>query len=366
MRNLFGRQADPDPYGPAEERPARRLLLPFFTLVFVIGLVGGLALAAWLIGPSDVDTTQQAPEPVPLSDAPTTAAGAAPKAVPAATADNDASPEASERARWQPRTVPPMPSWQEHGVATREPLDRPAVAVVIDDLGEQRRRSRAMAQLPGPLTLSYFPHTPALARLVGEAQRRGHEIMLHMPMASAKALNPGPKPLTAALDPASNRRRLAGALAAFPEPGPVAVNNHMGSAFTTNAHQMRGVLNALARRGVLFLDSLTAENSQARQLARRTGADVVARDIFLDHKRDPAAIRRALARTVRIAEKHGTAIAIGHPYPETRRALADWLPQAKERGLAIVSLSRVARLRLAGRQSELVRPSQQEARLSDG
>lgn len=352
MRRWFGRDVDEERATVEVERPHRRLLLPFFTLVFFFGLVGGIALAAWLGQETELS---QGHVPLPPADPPMPAgqmtiskAGVTPAL---AGRDLEGALATPGESAFAPQRVPPAPAWQRaHDEAK---LDRPAIAIVIDDLGEQYRDSRAMAKLPAPLTLSYFPHARNLASLVEAARARGHQIMVHMPMAPGKNLNPGPKPLTGALPASRNVARLKAALQAFPGPTPVAINNHMGSAFTANRHQMGIMLTHLADRGVLFLDSLTAEGSQARSLAGPTGADVIARDVFLDHDRDRQAIDAALAHTERIAAKHGSAIAIGHPYPETRRALAAWLPAVRERGFAVVALSRVAQLRLTGREAQL-------------
>jgi polysaccharide deacetylase 2 family uncharacterized protein YibQ len=56
-----------------------------------------------------------------------------------------------------------------------------------------------------------------------------------------------------------------------------------------------------------------------------------------------AAVKARLAETERLARLHGGAIAIGHPRDATIKALAEWLPQARERGFALVPLTNIVK-----------------------
>jgi polysaccharide deacetylase 2 family uncharacterized protein YibQ len=64
----------------------------------------------------------------------------------------------------------------------------------------------------------------------------------------------------------------------------------------------------------------------------RQGITAYSRIIFLDDKRDTAAIISQLRKTEAYAEKTGQAIAIGHPHPETIAALSVW---AASRNIAV-------------------------------
>ena len=70
-------------------------------------------------------------------------------------------------------------------------------------------------------------------------------------------------------------------------------------------------------------------------------------------QRRAAAIAQQLALTERLARQHGQAIAIGHPHPETLKALAQWIPALREKGLALVPLTALVRKppgQISGRQ----------------
>ena len=71
------------------------------------------------------------------------------------------------------------------------------------------------------------------------------------------------------------------------------------------------------------------------------------RDVFIDGERSAAAIARQLALIEDLARKNGNVIAIGHPYPETLKALSAWTKTIKERGFRLAPLREVVILREA-------------------
>ncbi len=60
----------------------------------------------------------------------------------------------------------------------------PRLAIVIDDLGNDRAQADALFKLSYPLTLSVLPYHSGSTEIAEEAHRRGYEVMLHLPMAS--------------------------------------------------------------------------------------------------------------------------------------------------------------------------------------
>ena len=240
------------------------------------------------------------------------------------------------------RPAEDAPAWIRHAVAGRVDFSAPMVAVIIDDLGIDQRRTRRVIDLPGPLTLSFISYGYNLDTLVASAREKRHEIMLHLPMEPLNPdIDPGPNALLVDLPAAERARRLEWALTRFS--GYVGVNNHMGSRFTAWREGMEPVLQALRRRGMLYVDSITTQNTVGYRLARQAGVPHTTRDIFLDHDMRPAAIAAALARTEEIALKRGVAVAIGHPHDATVAELARWIPTLQARGIQLVPISAVIR-----------------------
>jgi polysaccharide deacetylase 2 family uncharacterized protein YibQ len=246
--------------------------------------------------------------------------------------------------------VPPpaasnAPLWLRNAVAAALGDGRPMIAIVLDDVGVNRRGARQAIALPGPLTLSFMTYANDLAAMTAEARAAGHELMLHVPMQPQnETIDPGPNVLRADLPPEELRQRLTWGLARYD--GYVGINNHMGSRFTTSEEGMALVMAELKARGLLFLDSLTAADSLAGRAAARAGVPYAVRDIFLDNAPDdPAAIGHQLALLEQTAREEGYAVGIGHPHDATVAALRQWIPEMRARGFTLVPISAIVRHR---------------------
>lgn len=235
-----------------------------------------------------------------------------------------------------------QPDWVRFAVPMPAVSGKPMVAVVIDDLGVDRRRSEKVVTLPGPLTLAWMTYADNLRPLTQAARQRGHELMVHVPMQpQSDSYDPGPDVLEVGLSSEEVRRRLRWGLGRFD--GFVGINNHMGSRFTADRPGMSVVMEELRARGLLFLDSLTTQNSVGAEMARRYGVPFAARQVFLDNDMSVSAVRGQLAKTEALARKHGMAIAIGHPHDGTIEALASWLPGLAAKGLQLVPVTTIVK-----------------------
>lgn len=218
------------------------------------------------------------------------------------------------------------------------------VAVVIDDLGIDQAAARRAVALPAPLTFAFLPYGTALTDLADAAAKAGHEVVVHMPMAPhSRSVDPGPNVLRPELADSEFDRRLALALAAVP--GHVGLNNHMGSRFTESPAAMRRLMHRLSQRGIYFLDSRTTAASAGREAAAALGVRYAERDVFLDNEREEDAIAGQLAVVEALARRHGTAIAIGHPHPQTLAALSNWVPTLAAKGIRLVPVSTIIAVR---------------------
>lgn len=231
-------------------------------------------------------------------------------------------------------------AWRVRAVPPPSGAKPPYVAIVIDDAGLDRRGTQRAMKLPEPITLSFMSYAADLSEQAATARAAGHEVMLHLPMEplDAKRHNPGPNALYVNLDPAELQRRLDWHLDRFSDY--VGVNNHMGSRFTADATRMAQVMEALGRRQVFWLDSLSGPSSAGPTQARRRGLDAAERDLFLDDDRSPG-IGHEIAAMERIARARGDVIAIGHPHAATLSALESWMAGAKEKGFSLVPVSTV-------------------------
>jgi polysaccharide deacetylase 2 family uncharacterized protein YibQ len=113
----------------------------------------------------------------------------------------------------------------------------------------------------------------------------------------------------------------------------------MGSLLTTKADSMKWVMETLKGRSLFFIDSLTSPKSVAKKTAQDYGLETVSRDVFLDNIRTEQAIDKQFSRLIKLARKHGSALAIGHPYPETMAYLKQRLNHLEQDGVRLVRLS---------------------------
>lgn len=250
------------------------------------------------------------------------------------------------------------PAWRRNAVPAREIDGKPMIAVVIDDMGVDHRRSIQALALPGPMTMAFLPYARDLGHMTRAARAVGHELMLHMPMEPLSAKeNPGPNAIVTGLDPVELRRRADAMMDSFT--GYVGANNHMGSKFTQDAAGMRIVLEDLDARGLLFLDSRTIGNTAGPSVARSLGMPFAERDVFLDNDASTGNVRAKLTEVEAVARRQGHAIAIGHPHDGTVEALAQWLPDIEKRGFVLVPVSAIvkARMEACGGQAGVVKVS---------
>ncbi|MCW5749736.1 MAG: divergent polysaccharide deacetylase family protein [Alphaproteobacteria bacterium] len=233
-----------------------------------------------------------------------------------------------------------LPPWRRYAAQAPEGNGRPMIALVIDDMGMDRKRSRRAVQLPAQVTLAYLPYADEVAQQVEQARRAGHEILVHLPMeASDRGAYPGPNALMVDLEPGEILRRLRWNLDRLS--GYVGVNNHMGSRFTAHAPGMEMVLAELKARGLLFLDSRTSSESLAGRMARHMALPSASRDVFLDHIETAENVAGQLQLVEELARRQGRVIAIGHPHDATLDQLERWLPTLGRKGLILAPLSAV-------------------------
>jgi len=234
-------------------------------------------------------------------------------------------------------------TWRRNAVPFRDLNSKPLVAVVIDDVGLDRPRSKRAWELPGPLTMSFLPYAKDLREQAKAARTKGHELMLHLPMEPNGRNDPGPNALLVSLSDAELRQRTTTALDSFD--GFAGVNNHMGSRFTAFKPGMETVLRQLKGRGLMFLDSRTSAQSVGDQLAHEMGVPSIVRHVFLDDEETLDAVRRKLAEAEAIARRQGFVVVIGHPHEATLQALGEWLPGVQGKGLALAPATAVLRKR---------------------
>nr|VFJ57178.1 MAG: hypothetical protein BECKFW1821B_GA0114236_103219 [Candidatus Kentron sp. FW]VFJ61663.1 MAG: hypothetical protein BECKFW1821A_GA0114235_11163 [Candidatus Kentron sp. FW] len=228
-----------------------------------------------------------------------------------------------------PSSPPPEPT----------PAPTPLISIIIDDLGYRLAEGMRSIELPGPVTFSIIPHSPHAKRLSTLAHGRGKEIMVHIPMESQGDHYLEPRGLTTRMTRAELFENVHAGLASLPHAR--GLNNHMGSLLTRRLEPMRWLMEAILEYddGLYFVDSRTTARTVAMKTARQYEIPSLERDVFLDHVPKADAILTQFLRMIGKARSQGTALGIGHPYPETLDLLHDVLPRLQEWGVTLVPVS---------------------------
>jgi len=220
-------------------------------------------------------------------------------------------------------------------------IPRRQVAIIIDDIGYDLKQIQELLKINADITLAILPlcpHTREAAEMFHKAHR---ETLLHLPMEplSYPREKPGPGALFTDMSNDEIIFQLEKDIAAVPYIS--GVNNHMGSKFMMDEKKLTVVFNKLKNKRLFFVDSRTSADTKTFVTAEKVGLPVAARKIFLDNNRDYNEIYNIL---INVAKKNGDdapVIIIGHPYPETVRAVGDAVKVLREKDVAIVPVSRL-------------------------
>jgi polysaccharide deacetylase 2 family uncharacterized protein YibQ len=196
---------------------------------------------------------------------------------------------------------------------------KPKLVIIIDDVSTSAQLKRIKA-LDIKVTPSIFP--PSELSMKSHRLSKGLDhYMIHLPMASgSKQFNKQFKTLKTSHSKAQIEARAKELRRLFPTAR--YINNHTGSVFTDDYNAMQTLYTALRKEDFVFVDSRTIASTKVPRIAAKFGDAYVARDIFIDNEHTVPYIHAQLRQAVTMAKKKGYAIAIGHPYKMTMKALA--------------------------------------------
>lgn len=197
----------------------------------------------------------------------------------------------------------------------------PKLAILIDDSGATVSLAEEFSSLGIPLSFAVIPYL-AKSREVNEyLSQRGYTVILHLPMEGSDiAVNEKTKGLlTTSLSKEEIIQTFSDALENI---GPVrGFNNHMGSVFTSSQEDMDIVLNYAKSKKLFYVDSKTIASSKGFSTAKKLGIPAAQCVHFLDNSKNVADIEVELEKAVKIAQRRGNALVIGHYHKNMIEAL---------------------------------------------
>ena len=218
--------------------------------------------------------------------------------------------------------------------------DQPRMAIILDDWGASGAHVDDVVALKRPLTLAVIPHLRRSQMVAEEAYAHGLGVMLHMPMQPKDRKPSEPHAILATMTDAQIRGLLDEALESIPHVE--GVNNHQGSAATSDLRVMTTVLSHLKKKGLFFVDSKVIASSQCAQAAKKTGIRFASRDVFIDNVAVVDAVKEQLRRAIRIARQTGQVVVIGHDKSATLEAIRLMVPEIERNGVKLVLAEELA------------------------
>ncbi|MGP1952862.1 MAG: divergent polysaccharide deacetylase family protein [Arsenophonus sp. ET-KM2-MAG3] len=200
-----------------------------------------------------------------------------------------------------------------------EQVNASKLAIVIDDIGYHKKEDNQILALPLAISIAILPDSPHGKEMAKKAFQQGREILIHMPM---KPINHQPlekNTLTPEMSITEIERNIITAIKQVPHAK--GMNNHMGSAMTTNLTFMLNVMRILSRYNLYFLDSVTIANTKVNEAAKVFTLPTLRRNIFLDDTKTKTQIRKQFIYAISFARKNGSSVIIAHPYFSTINVL---------------------------------------------
>ncbi len=225
------------------------------------------------------------------------------------------------------------------------------VAIIIDDFGYNGEGTDDMIALDIPFTAAVMPFSSNSAENVSKLQSAGKEMIVHMPMESLTGKKEwvGDKGVFTSMSDEEIAKCVEEAFSIVE--GATGINNHMGSAIMENERCFTAVMNVVAQKGLVFVDSMTTANSVGDAVCHKKGVTILKRDVFLDSTDDINVVKKQIMQTAEIAKQKGYAIGIGHVGPEggniTVQAIKELAPVLEKQGIVFVTVSQLNEIAIA-------------------
>lgn len=218
------------------------------------------------------------------------------------------------------------------------------IAFVLDDWGYRMNNCRFLKEIKEPLAIAVLPGLRHSDNIMKCASLYDKDIMLHLPLEPYHTADKYPDYylIKTTMPKAKVESLLDDTFKKMPLI--IGVNNHMGSKATEHRELMTVVLKKIRKKGLFFVDSMTApKGSICGALADELKVPFAKRDVFLDNINTREAIEKQMIELAQKARRQGYAIAIGHDRTLTMQVIKDSIPVLQKQGFKIVSIRELLR-----------------------
>lgn len=236
--------------------------------------------------------------------------------------------------REEPRQVVRLPMPKPKAIPKVRP---PLLSIIIDDGGYNLENIKKILALGRPLTFAILPEAPYSRETALLVHQKGNQVLLHLPMEPKEGNNsPVEKNMIrCGMPPPEIKKFVQDALKQIPEAR--GINNHMGSKATEDPQ----VMEVLKKEKMFYIDSNTSLGTVGPTLAGQKGVPFARNERFIDREKNVIAIKQAIRQAIKKAQKEGRVVIIGHPFPETKEAIAEMIPEIERQGIRLVFASEV-------------------------
>lgn len=217
------------------------------------------------------------------------------------------------------------------------PPSKPRIAFIIDDMGAYEIGALELKKLKIPITASVLPDSRRSREVVHWLNQYGLKAMIHLPMQPTNS-NGKKYNTREVITVNSTDDQIRALVQRARQKVPIArgVNNHQGSLVTSRRGIMSRVLKIIKEEGLFFIDSRTIGGTVAYSMAKEMGIPTTHKDVFIDHVQNYSHSLAQIRRLVEVALQKGKAVAIGHPFNSTLRAIKDSKRYIHSKGVEIV------------------------------
>lgn len=210
---------------------------------------------------------------------------------------------------------PPSP----HKRAVVSDVKGAKLVIIIDDVS-YAHDVKSLQSIGIPLVMSFLPPSARHPESAKLAQGYKHS-MVHLPLEAVDFSDEE----AVTLRVTDSEEIIAKQISTLKQlyPNVRYMNNHTGSKFTADADAMERLLKVMKKEGLIFVDSRTTGKTKVPEVSRKLDLRYIGRDVFLDHKDGVGNVKKQIQEAVAVAKRHGSAIAIGHPRPDTIKALRE-------------------------------------------
>ncbi len=220
------------------------------------------------------------------------------------------------------------------------PDNKKQMCIILTGLGlDQALLTNILDNLDPAITLAFYPTVDDVASQMSEARRRGHELLILVPMEPLEypQNDPGSNTLLTGLSTQENLQRLDNILA--PLKNYVGIMNFFGSRFTTSETDYEPIIKEFQKRHLLLIDHFSAPRSLARELGVKHNLPVVQAKLWLDHNLPLEKIRKQLDDFAYQAEENDSLVIVANAYPIIVQLLIEWQKHLSEKPVILVPIS---------------------------